>query len=230
MRSRTILLITGGILLSAAGIAYFLMPKPVQKEDTSAPVQRQIEVADFDRLVFEGAINVNVTQGETPSVLVSGTEASLERLRHRVTDGVLYMELSGKTGIRYGRATTVDMVMPALRGLAVKGSGNVDIREMTLDKIALQINGAGNLDASGTCNQMTVGVSGAGNVSARNLKCHVVSAEMAGAGNMDVFADESVTLRLLGVGDIDVYGNPAARKTEKLGIGNITYHDVAASQ
>lgn len=230
MRSKTVLIVIGAVLLAVAVLAFLVLPTGEikrQEADTSVPAQRQIEAENFNRLVFKGSLNVNVTQGDAPSVVVSGTEASLSRLRSQVSDGVLYMELEERGGIRIGRATTVDIVMPALAGLVVNGAGNVKLTDMTLDTVALQINGAGNVEASGTCNQMTIGVSGAGNVEARDLKCHKVTAEMAGAGNMNVFADESVQTRLLGVGDIDIYGNPKERGTEKLGIGSITYHAAA---
>jgi len=227
MRSKVVLVSVIGVLLGAAAIAAIVRSSAHKEADTSGTAHRRIEATDFTGLSFKGAINVNVTQGETPSVVVTGSEAALERFRSQVRDGVLYLEQQEAKSIEFREKTVVDIVMPTLTGLVVNGAGNVDISDMALDKIVLQINGAGNLEASGTCDQLTVGITGAGNVNARNLKCHTVSAELAGASNLDVFADESLQGRLYGVGNINVYGNPKARAADRFGIGEITYHDTA---
>lgn len=225
MRTKNVVLLIAGGAVAFAALAWFAFQRIDVTIDTSSPMQRQIETEVFDRLVLEGTFDVNVSQGDTLSVTVSGTEANLSRLSHRVEDGALYLGLN-ETGIQIGRsATKVDVVVPTLKEISIKGSSNVDLEDMTLDAIALQLSGAGNLEASGSCQTLTVSLAGAGNVEARELECRVVEAEMAGAGNMEVFASESIAVRLHGVGNIEVYGNPAARKTEKLGIGHVTYHD-----
>lgn len=198
---------------------------------TAAPdgsvVRLPIKTAAFTGVALKGAMDITITQASATSVVASGTEAALAGLKVTVKDGVLHLEQENRRV--FGRRDSLDIAiaMPDLRSVALSGSGDVIVSNMKLDKVALNVSGAGDVTASGSCNHLEARVAGAGDVAARNLKCRTVAAQVSGAGDIAIHVDQAVSAQVTGVGDIRIYGNPEQRSAITRGVGDITFHETA---
>lgn len=66
-------------------------------------------------------------------------------------------------------------------------------------------------------------LSGVGSLDAKDLKADNVNSTLNGVGSVKVYAKDSATMYLRGVGSAIVYGNPTVRKAEVSGLGKVTW-------
>lgn len=191
----------------------------------SSAIERQIDVGSFTGVALEGAMDVRILQGDRTRVLARGSQAALDSLVPRVEDGVLRLKQRDNVRLPAGDRLLVTVTMPTLNSLLLAGSGNVSIDRISTDKLELKLAGSGDITANGTCRILSINVAGSGEVKTENLHCDTVAVRIAGSGDVTTHAREAFSARIMGSGDIDVYGNPKNRSRTVLGSGNITYHD-----
>ena len=208
---------------AALGGLSVLLPALAAGPALAETAVREIPVAGFTQVHLEGAMDITIRQGARFSVVASGSPAALDRVQAKVDGGVLALDQESTFFGNHGKVT-VAITMPALQAVKVKGSGDVTLSAMKLGRVSLAVSGAGDIIASGTCDELEASVSGAGDIVAKNLKCRAVSARVSGAGDIAVHARQSVHASVRGVGDIDIYGDPKERESQSRGVGDITYH------
>ncbi|MCL2557256.1 MAG: DUF2807 domain-containing protein [Treponema sp.] len=150
-------------------------------------VSQERPAQDFDVVVFEGAGNLRIHPGRDFRVVVTTDENFQEIVEARVEDGALIHGFSeGRYQVRMGEYS-FDVYMPALRGIELRGAGNVAVE-------------------GGSAESLWVTVSGAGNVSAENFEARNVEVNISGNGRISVHASDLLVGSISGVGEIRLYG------------------------
>lgn len=114
-----------------------------------------------------------------------------------------YFELNGS-----GEVYVVDPIEGDLLRMDVSGSGNIRVNDATFSTANLWISGSGNLDLSGSGNNLRCHVSGSGDVDARDFPVETADLEVSGSGNIQVQVSEQLDADISGSGDIRYQGNP----------------------
>lgn len=149
-------------------------------------VDRKIEnraTGNFYGIIVNTNANVIITQSESSSVQIAGTESAIHKIETEVVNGALVINgSSGRTVDVY--ITVEDLNLVEVNGTArvmgngtfntdivllkVNGSGSIkmDIRSLTLGMI---VKGSGKIIASGSTGSSFVKVYGSGNVYASSL-------------------------------------------------------------
>ncbi|WP_164156913.1 head GIN domain-containing protein [Sandarakinorhabdus rubra] len=219
------------VLLAAAALAAV----PASAE------QRRFPLTGFDRVVVAGSDDVTITRGGF-AVTADGAAADLDRLDIAVVDGVL--KISRKRGdwrSWNGKAVRVAVALPALRGLSLSGSADVQADRGDADRFALTLSGSGDvslakLDAKtadislsgsgdvvtgGRCGAVNLRLSGSGNADLSALKCTNASISVAGSGDVRAHVAGAATVQVAGSGDVAIAGG--ARCTKRVaGSGTVT--------
>jgi hypothetical protein len=124
--------------------------------------------------------------------------------------------------------------------VSIPGSGNIDIQSLTADALSIDLNGSGNvtiqeidvttIDTSlqgsgdikleGKTVTETVKVGGSGNYLAGDLAATAANISIPGSADVTVWADDTLTVRVSGSGDIRYYGQPRIDQSGS-GSGNL---------
>jgi len=134
-------------------------------------------------------------------------------------------------GSLFGRDTDVEaygqvdvyIELPELKKLTLSGSADVEITDLAQDTLTIKVSGAGDIEASGTVNELCIEVSGSGDVDTRELKADQASVSVSGAGDVKVCALQAVDINVSGAGDVKVYDNPPQRSKDVSGAGSVKF-------
>lgn len=91
----------------------------------AAAADRRFDASGFDRVALGGSDDVVIRQGNGFSVVATGEADDLEKLEILVEKGTLKIGRKKGNWGWGGKDVTVAVTMPALRGVAVSGSGDL---------------------------------------------------------------------------------------------------------
>lgn len=238
MRSMIIVATAASLSLGACGGSNAEAPGPT--------VQRDYQVATFDKIEVAGPFEVSVTTGGKPSVHASGPSNLLEKMEVVVEGGVLKIRPEKRNSMfnwNFGRNSkaTVAVTVPMLSEAAIAGSGGIaidkvsgasfkgeiagsgDLRLAAVDAgaVELSIAGSGGVSATGKAKTVTYEIAGSGDIDAKGLVAETARVSIAGSGNVSANATGTADIEMIGSGNVDVSGG-AKCTTDKAGSGEIT--------
>lgn len=109
--------------------------------------------------------------------------------------------------------------------VSVRGSGEMEMNGGSSSRVAATVEGSGRMVVVGAASELKAVLAGSGDLDARHLRADAVDLSMTGSGSAVVNAVRRFAGSLQGSGDISVYGNPAERKVNVIGSGEIDYKD-----
>lgn len=213
--------------------------------------QRQFQLANFDRVTLKGPDNVEVRVGPAFSVTAQGDTGVMQALEIKLDGTDLEIgRKNSRNGFRWGgnddggddtAAVKVIVTMPAIRGAALAGSGDMSVDrvtgdgfeaslagsgDMTLGGIAvknaeLAIAGSGDIKASGAADMVKVSIAGSGNADGSALAAKGAEVSIAGSGNTRLAVDGRADVSIVGSGDVDL-GPKARCEQSVMGSGDVT--------
>lgn len=179
----------------------------------------QRELPPFERILISVAATVRVTSSDAPSAKLIGDDNLLSLVETRVEDGVLYVETQRSFTPR--QPLIVELTTPTLTRLEQRASGDVEVRDVRGDQLALVLSGAGRLQGSGQVNKLEMDLTGSGEMSMQALRSEEAVARIAGAGNIHLHAQRSLHATITGAGNITYWGSPRVQQDIR-GAGRIT--------
>lgn len=201
-----------------------------QNDEDHGPKKGDIEqlhdLADFDEIEIRGVYRLNVMAGEDFRVFTSGKPKEVEGMKVYVKNGVLVLdqekESKSKNNNRDG--VWVDISLPHLKSVDIKGVGTGDIMGVESENFTLDVSGVGELEINGTCGNLNASMRGVGEIDARGLECKTADVSLKGVGEVSIFASQSVDVSSKGVGEVNVYGKPKNVKKSKGFMSGVTVH------
>lgn len=154
------------------------------------------------RVKIDGVIDLKLRQGDTPMLRIIGEKRYLDRLTASQSGDTLHLESEGR-GIKIGRGTRAELVLPRLREVVSEGVGQTDINGFSGDKLDLTMDGAGSMKI--VCDY------------------RVLKASLGGVGSMNVWISENdeADLDLRGAGYITLGGRSKMLKANLGGVGGL---------
>lgn len=194
---------------------------------------------EFTALRVSGAANVLISQGESCTVSVEGKDEDTSKVKLSLDNGVLVIATKGN--LKDGDKLKVKVRVKDLKRLELSGASDVRMEnEMSLDKLEIQlsgagnahlkvkanrmnseVSGAGNLNLSGSANSMSSRISGAGELKAYNLNCDSVKVVVSGSGTAKINAVKSMDVQVSGAGNVIYKGEPTDRNVAISGAGSV---------
>jgi hypothetical protein len=195
--------------------------------------ERRFDATGFDKVAVAGSDNVTIRQGSGFSVVASGAQDDLDKLEVRVEKGELKIgRRSGNWSWGSSKPVAIAVTLPALHGLALagsadvqadKGSGDVfdtrisgsgDLLLSSLDSRTanVAISGSGNVKIAGRCGALNVRVAGSGDADLSGLACTNASISVAGSGDVMARASGQADVRIAGSGDVRITGGAKCSK------------------
>jgi hypothetical protein len=181
------------------------------------------EVAPFERLEVEDDVDVQVVPGDGREVQVYAGEDVIDRVHTDSSGGVLHIDIRDR-GIVIGDDPLGDarvrVSASVLRSVSLGGSSDIDLRDLDVQELELDIDGAGDLDASGTADRLIATFDGAADANLSNLAVRTADVVVQGAADADLNVSDELDVRIEGAGDVTYRGDPEIRSTVE-GAGDI---------
>jgi hypothetical protein len=184
---------------------------------------------------------VIITQGDTESLTIRGSDNIVPLVKTAVKNGVLVINMENDvniTGMNSDNVLTFTIAVKDLTNLAVSGAskvtmdtlatgdmsvdmsgaGNIKLGNLTADSLSVDISGVGNVEAAGEATTAKVDISGAGSFQGAELKVQTAEVNISGIGNIEIWVTDSLTGEISGGGSVKYYGSPTVSTTNS-GVG-----------
>lgn len=188
--------------------------------------ERAFRLSPFSTLELNLAARYVVRNGSAPGALIRGRPDVLDRIVIEQHDDRVRIFVPGVLTDAGQLLIEVDTV--GLKELQVKGAGEVEARGFTgkdfllqlpgaanvkldaldVDKLRVDMDGSGTIQASGRASSERVQIGGAGTFHAADLAADSVEVNVQGVGDVEVMARNKLDVRLSGAGTVRYRGEP----------------------
>ena len=192
-----------------------------------------IDMRTFGKIVL--------SQGDSESVTIRGSDNIVAVMKTSVRDGVLVIENDQNinvTGVNKENVLTFTIVVKDLTSLTISGAADVEMGSLSTSRLDVNMSGAGqfvldqlkaeslnitlsgigSVEVSGEVTNAKIDIPGAGNVNAGDLKVQTANTTISGVGNATLWVTDQLTGNISGGGNVSYYGNPQT-DVETSGIG-----------
>lgn len=192
------------------------------------------KVDPFSEISLRIGATVHLEQGPQKDIEIVAKPSTLEELITEVKDGKLIIRFPAKNYLWntfQPGDITIYITTPEIKGLgvsgsgdiladegiktkildmAISGSGNIKLSELSAERVKAAISGSGDVVVSGktTAQDLSVTISGSGDFKGLNYSAEDVTVKIAGSGNAEVEASKNLYIRLAGSGNVTYKGNP----------------------
>jgi Putative auto-transporter adhesin, head GIN domain len=181
------------------------------------------DVAPFSRIAVSESVDVTVVPGEGRQVRVYAGENVIDRVLTASSGGVLDIDIRDR-GIVIGADplgdVEVEVQASALDGVEIEGAGDVVLEGLDAQELELEVQGSGDIDASGTVDRLTATIEGAGNANLLGLRARTARVVVEGAGDAELNVSEELDVSVEGAADVSYRGDPRVR-SDVSGAGEI---------
>ncbi|QJE01335.1 DUF2807 domain-containing protein [Massilia forsythiae] len=205
----------------------------------------QVRVVDARvvRVRLDGAVDLRIRQGGTPSLTLSGDPRWVARTTTEQRGDTLRIDSEMQGRMRLG-SLHAELILPALREVVSESLGATEVTGFSGDDLALTLDGAGSMRVSASYRTVSANLGGIGSMQLQGLDSEVVSlslqgagfvmlsgrtrllkADLAGLGNLDAqqFSADSVDVDLSGLGNASVTAHRNANLNLS-GLGSVTVY------
>ncbi|MBC7919199.1 MAG: DUF2807 domain-containing protein [Rhodoferax sp.] len=183
--------------------------------------QETRELPAFKSITTQGAYKLVVTVGQPQSVVVSGEQDVIAKLRTKVVDNDLIISMPDEKKSGWKDKLTIVIGVAQLNKFQMEGVGDTTLNQLAGEEFLLRYQGVGTLTANGRVQRFILKAEGVGNVNARDLDAKSVEASLEGIGSAKVRASETLNARVEGIGSLSYYGRPARVTKSADGIGSV---------
>jgi hypothetical protein len=214
--------------------------KSIMPSDNMISEKRQ--VSGFTGIQMSTVGKVIITQGDSESLEIKGSDNLVPLIKTTVGNGVLTIRLDenytlnslNKDDLLIFTLTVKDLNNVTLSGagtvemsalttqslkLVMSGAGSLSLANLKVDNLDITVSGLGNTVVSGTATSASMGLSGAGEIQAGDLQCQSVKITISGLGSATIWATDTLTGNISGGGNVRYYGSPKM-DTKTTGFGN----------
>jgi hypothetical protein len=211
----TVLLMAGCNILNLGDAAQMVDPSNVI-------ITEERSVSDFTAIDFGTYGKVTITQGESESLTITGSDNVVPLVNTSVSNGTLTISTKEEInvlGLNSENILTFVIMVKDLAELTNSGAGHLIMDQLTADSLNVTLSGAGNIKLAGEAETVRIDISGAGIVTAPDLMIKTTEVILSGTGGAEIWVTDLLTGTIRGVGDVRYYGEPQV-DTEKTGIGS----------
>ena len=171
-------------------------------------VSEEREVSSFGRISNDGIIDLDFTLGDTDFVQITADDNIIDKVRTRVVNGELLLDLDGDSFRDIQVKATITGTR--LKGFRNTGTGNAVVRSITgEDNFTLFNSGTGNIELGGDAVSLMLENEGSGDIKAFNLVVQEADITLIGSGNCELTCTDAMNVYIEGSGNVYYKGNPS---------------------
>ncbi len=193
---------------------------------------QQVGGLEFSRVLIMGSAEVEISQGDTPELMVRGSESDLEKQPFFVDGDTLILGRAQKRSYDFSDLK-FKLVVADIEHLQLSGSGEVYVKPLTVEDLYVSVEGSGEIKLYGVRGRdLTIMVSGSGQAQVVDLAGSDVKIVVSGSGELFVgkLKATRVEASVAGSGDVIVQqnGEVSDLRINIAGSGDVDLENVAA--
>ncbi len=187
---------------------------------------KKYDFKDFDALVINSKVDIEVEQGNEFSVSVVSDDNNFDKVK---------FSQSGKTltiNAVANQEVDIKITLPKLSSCVVNGDGDLVITNfvgetlmltisdasdvdatLNFNNLICKLNDKGNLDLKGKATTCDFNIDGATTLDASNFVTQTGKINASGASNAEITAEKTFEINALGVSNVEVHGNAKVKGT-----------------
>ncbi len=190
-------------------------------------------VGNFSRVHMEIPGNLEIRQGSSESLTVSGEDNILPVLITNVSGGQLTIRFKPSTNVQANQPLQISLtvknlaelevsshakvtVKPITTGdfrLTLSSSGTVEFDELQAGQITATLSSSGDITLKGSARQLNLRVSSSGSFQAGDLRVQEADVRLSSSGEVTVWVVDNLRVNISSSGDVVYYGSPSVNKT-----------------
>jgi hypothetical protein len=171
---------------------------------------------------YRVSMNIDSNLEQYIEIANEGSTLKIETKRKIADDFIVDIYCPSIAGITIGNRTDVEfvdkMITPSL-AININGAGDIE-GAIECDSFIANFNGAGSIEISGTSNDADVNINGVGNFDGYEFRINNGAFKINGAGSIECWVIENLMANISGVGSIRYRGEPKINSSRN-GIGSI---------
>ncbi|GGX79078.1 DUF2807 domain-containing protein [Massilia dura] len=183
------------------------------------------QLAAFRAINVHGPINIEVRAGQAQSVKVIGRPEFIGKVITSVKADELRIDYAEKNNVSLKDGDRIVVTVPSLVKCIVEGAGQVVIDNVKEERLDLQFEGAGRLEAKGSAKWLRLKARGVGEVTTQYLKAERADVNFEGIGDVKVHASQTLNAVVRGMGSLTYFGRPKTLNKSVSGIGDVEAGD-----
>ncbi len=177
------------------------------------------KLANFNQLQVDVSADIKVIHSSSPRIIITAEENIIPLITSSIKNNRLILSSNDNFWSRKG--IKIKLYTELLNHISVNGSANIIMHKINQNKLDLYLNGAGDINVSGSVKQLSAIIDGSGDMRLKNLKSQSAIAKINGSGEIRVYATDQLLAEINGSGDIGYRGNPEKLRKSIMGSGDI---------
>jgi Putative auto-transporter adhesin, head GIN domain len=178
------------------------------------------EVAGFSSISFKSVGKVTMQQTGKESLTITAEDNILPLLESRVADNILYLTLAKDGKMNPTKPIEFVVQVKSLESLHVDGVGSIEAKGIQGKRLAVAMDGVGEVTIAGSANALDLNLSGVGSYQGEAFKTKRATVRNSGVGSAVVNVSEQLDADLSGVGSIEYVGSPQVQRSGR-GLGTV---------
>ncbi len=181
-----------------------------------ALISREFSWTGGDSLRLDVPADVHFKPAPTWHLSIRGRSDTLDRLELNNDRISLPSQIFDHSG-----PLNIELSGPALRRVAIEGSGEVVLEDLNQDRLRVAISGSGSAHASGKVDDLAVDIAGSGDAALEKLAASSATVSIAGSGSADITPADSADISIAGSGDVRLHSRPKHVNSRVAGSGSV---------
>jgi putative autotransporter adhesin-like protein len=191
------------------------------------PTTQTRDVGSFSQINVIGDIDVDVAPGADGTVKVTAGKKVIDRVVTETKGGILNVRIRDH-GIVIGsdpfNDVHIEASSDALNTIQITGSSDVKLGRVDHHQFAVEVNGSGDIEATGTVENLIMSIEGSGDAHLFDLHARTANVTLEGDGDAELSVSDRLNVRIAGSGDVRYRGHPVVQQSVA-GDGDITPAD-----
>lgn len=204
-------------------------------------VSKEITIDDYNSIDVQDQFDIIYTQkaNEKPYLLIEVDENLVDYVLATVENNKLTIKSSKEINPKhykiYTNSTSLSEVSASgMNNIELKdsifsenlrisgsGAGRINGKNIYCQNLSIDMSGVADITLGGEASNVSMSVSGKANINAYELKAKNADCSVSGMGDIDVYASETLSAQVSGVGKVNYKGNPKEKNISTSGIGSI---------
>lgn len=190
--------------------------------DDNTQITRRMAWTGSDRVGIDLAADVNWSPNNGDQLVIRGPASEVNRVR------ISGNEISLDCASQQSGDLTITLPGRSFASYNLNGFGKLTLTGLNQPSLALDISGAGDVQATGVVPRTTLTVSGAATVNMDDLITQDLTADLSGASNLNANPQQSAHIDLSGAGLVHLRTRPKDYHADVSGFGRIEVPDQTA--
>lgn len=181
------------------------------------------KISDFSAISIQGGFDIQYTQGEKPSLSITGDDNIIKDVITTVNGSTLHLSINKS----FSSSLPIHIVItsPKLSSVKTNGSSDIELNEIKTERLELELNGSVDLHANGTATELNINLTGAGDANIKSLTTKIANVDIKGSGDINLTVTQTLNANIFGSGDIVYFGHPSSVNKKVFGAGDIESGD-----